>query len=101
MQPDLVCVAKAMAGGLPCGAIGGVPEIMGLIADGTYEQVGTFNGNPLTMAAARATLQEVLTPEAYQHLDVLRAASGGRLRDACCVTSRYPVTCRRSAPRAR
>ena len=43
-----------MAGGLPCGAIGGVPELMGLIADRTYEQVGTFNGNPLTMAAARA-----------------------------------------------
>ena len=45
-----------MGGGLPCGAIGGVPELMNLIADGTYEQVGTFNGNPLTMAAARATL---------------------------------------------
>jgi glutamate-1-semialdehyde 2,1-aminomutase len=72
VQPDLVCVAKAMAGGLPCGAIGGVPELMGLIADGTYEQVGTFNGNPLTMAAARATLQEVLTADAYRHLDVLR-----------------------------
>ena len=56
VEPDLVCVAKAMAGGLPCGAIGGVPELMGLIADRTYEQVGTFNGNPLTMAAARATL---------------------------------------------
>ncbi len=72
VEPDLVCVAKAMAGGLPCGAIGGVPELMGLIADGTYEQVGTFNGNPLTMAAARATLQEVLTPQAYRHLDELR-----------------------------
>jgi glutamate-1-semialdehyde 2,1-aminomutase len=72
VQPDLICLAKAMAGGLPCGAIGGVPELMGLITDGSYEQVGTFNGNPLTMAAARATLQEVLTPEAYQHLDRLR-----------------------------
>ena len=72
VEPDLVCVAKAMAGGLPCGAIGGVPELMGLIADRTYEQVGTFNGNPLTMAAARATLLEVLTPEAYRHVDALR-----------------------------
>ena len=44
---------------------------MGAIADGRYEQVGTFNGNPLTMAAARATLSEVLTPEAYTRFDHL------------------------------
>ena len=42
---------------------------MGLIADGTYEQVGTFNGNPLSMAAARATLLEALTPEAYARIE--------------------------------
>jgi glutamate-1-semialdehyde 2,1-aminomutase len=74
VTPDLLCTAKSMGGGLPCGAIGGVPEIMNLIADRTYEQVGTFNGNPLTMAAARATLQDVLTPDAYRHLDTLREA---------------------------
>ena len=45
---------------------------MGLIADGTYEQVGTFNGNPLTMAAAKAMLLDVLTPSAYGLLDDLR-----------------------------
>jgi len=72
VTPDLICTAKAMGGGLPCGAIGGVPELMGLIADRTYEQVGTFNGNPLTMAAARAMMQDVLTADAYKHLDALR-----------------------------
>ena len=46
----------------------------GAIADGRYEQVGTFNGNPLAMAAARATLTEVLTPAATPHLDALRRA---------------------------
>ncbi len=70
---DIVCVAKAMGGGLPCGAIGATPEIMELVADRTYEQVGTFNGNPLTMAAARAMLEDVLTPEAYTELERLRA----------------------------
>ncbi|MEO8329509.1 MAG: aminotransferase class III-fold pyridoxal phosphate-dependent enzyme, partial [Candidatus Nanopelagicales bacterium] len=74
VTPDLLCTAKAMAGGLPCGAIGGVPELMGLIADRTYEQVGTFNGNPLTMAAARAMMEGVLTTDAYRHLDRLREA---------------------------
>jgi glutamate-1-semialdehyde 2,1-aminomutase len=72
VTPDLVTLAKAMGGGLPCGAIGGSREVMGLIEDGTYEQVGTFNGNPLTMAAARAALTEVLTSDAYLHLTRLR-----------------------------
>jgi len=65
VQPDIVCLAKALGGGVPCGAIGGTAEVMGAITDGRYDQVGTFNGNPLTMAAARAVLTEVLTPEAY------------------------------------
>lgn len=70
--PDLVALAKAVGGGVSTAAIGGTRELMDLIADGTYEQVGTFNGNPLAMAAARATLTQVLTPEAYAHLDRLR-----------------------------
>jgi glutamate-1-semialdehyde 2,1-aminomutase len=70
--PDIVCLAKALGGGVPCGAIGGTAEVMQVIADGVYEQVGTFNGNPLTMAAAKAMLHEVLTPAAYCHLDELR-----------------------------
>ncbi|NUS85555.1 MAG: aminotransferase class III-fold pyridoxal phosphate-dependent enzyme [Streptomyces sp.] len=74
VTPDIVCLAKALGGGLPCGAIGGTAELMELIADNTYQQVGTFNGNPLTMAVARAMLTEVLTPEAYSHLEALRVA---------------------------
>jgi glutamate-1-semialdehyde 2,1-aminomutase len=54
---------------LPISAIGGTEEVMGHITDGTYEQVGTFNGNPLAMAAARAMLTEVMVDEVYDHLD--------------------------------
>ncbi len=43
------------------------------VADGDYEMVGTFSGNPLAMAATRAMLTEVITPEAYQRIDALRA----------------------------
>jgi glutamate-1-semialdehyde 2,1-aminomutase len=64
--PDIVCLAKALGGGLPCGAIGGTREVMSAISDGRYDQVGTFNGNPMTMAAARAMLTEVLTEDAYR-----------------------------------
>jgi glutamate-1-semialdehyde 2,1-aminomutase len=73
VTPDLVCLAKALGGGVPCGAVGGTEEVMGLIADGEYEQVGTFNGNPLTMAAARVQLTEVLDDAAYVRIDELRA----------------------------
>jgi glutamate-1-semialdehyde 2,1-aminomutase len=69
--PDLVCLAKAMGGGISTAAIGGSEHVMSLITDGRYEQVGTFNGNPLAMAAARAMLTEVLTPSAYDLLDGL------------------------------
>jgi glutamate-1-semialdehyde 2,1-aminomutase len=72
VTPDLVCLAKAMGGGVSTSAIGGSDAVMSMIADGRYEQVGTFNGNPLAMAAARAMLTEVLTPAAYAHLDRLR-----------------------------
>ncbi len=71
VTPDIVCLAKALGGGLPCGAIGGTDEVMAAISDGRYDQIGTFNGNPLTMAAARATLYDVLTPDVYGHAEAL------------------------------
>jgi len=71
VEPDMVTLAKTLGGGLPSGAIGGTEEVMRVVEDGTVYQVGTFNGNPLTMAAARASLFEVLTPDAYDHLEEL------------------------------
>ncbi|HRA46517.1 MAG TPA: aspartate aminotransferase family protein [Thermomicrobiales bacterium] len=71
LKPDLVTLAKALGGGLPCGAIGGTDEAMEVVRDGSVYQVGTYNGNPLTMAASRASLFEVLTPTAYDHLNTL------------------------------
>jgi glutamate-1-semialdehyde 2,1-aminomutase len=69
--PDMVTLAKALGGGMPTGAIGGSEEVMSVVEDGSVFQVGTYNGNPLGMAAARASLEEVMTPEAYAHLDSL------------------------------
>jgi glutamate-1-semialdehyde 2,1-aminomutase len=68
VKPDVVCLAKAICGGLPGGAIGMTGELAQLIADNRVRQQGTFNGNPLVMAAAQATLCEVLTDEAYAKL---------------------------------
>ncbi len=71
VTPDLVTLAKALGGGTPIGAIGGTEEAMAAVEDGSVYQVGTYNGNPLGMAATRANLLEVLTPDAYEHLDGL------------------------------
>jgi glutamate-1-semialdehyde 2,1-aminomutase len=71
VEPDMVTLAKTLGGGLPCGAIGGSEQVMSVVEDGSVYQVGTYNGNPLTMAAARASLEQVLTPDAYSHLDHL------------------------------
>jgi glutamate-1-semialdehyde 2,1-aminomutase len=71
VMPDMVTLAKALGGGVPTGAIGGNDEVMSVVEDGSVYQVGTYNGNPLGMAATRANLLEVLTPDAYEHLDHL------------------------------
>src|SRR3954454_8943287 len=71
VTPDMVTLAKVLGGGTPIGAIGGNDEVMSVVEDGSVYQVGTYNGNPLGMAAARANLLEVLTPDAYRHLDHL------------------------------
>ena len=68
VTPDVVCLAKAICGGLPGGAVGMTEALGALVADGRVRQQGTFNGNPLVMAAARATLLDVLTPAAYAQL---------------------------------
>ena len=77
--PDVVCLAKAIGGGVPCGAIGATEELFRTVVEGEYDMAGTFNGNPLTMAASRATLTEVLTREAYGTLDHLDAYLKERL----------------------
>ncbi len=81
VTPDLVALAKAIGGGLPIGAVGGTEEAMRVLADGTMEGEGTFNGNPLSMAAARAVLSDILTPDVYPRLEELGRAYGDGLRD--------------------
>jgi glutamate-1-semialdehyde 2,1-aminomutase len=73
VTPDIICLAKAIGGGIVSAAVGGSTEVMGHVANGDYEMVGTFNGNPLAMAATRAMLTEVVTPSAYARLDRLRS----------------------------
>jgi glutamate-1-semialdehyde 2,1-aminomutase len=79
VRPDMITLAKAICGGYPGGAIGMTEEIAELVSSGKVHQYGTFNGNPLVMAAAQATLTEVLIPDAYAGLE----ATNERLKAAC------------------
>ena len=77
VEPDIVTMAKSIGGNFPVGAIGGKAEVMDLIENGTAHY-GTYNGNPLVLTALVTQLREVLTEDAYAHVDRLgeRMATG-------------------------
>ena len=79
VRPDLTTFGKVIGGGLPVGAFGGRRDVMAFYdprkGGARISQGGTFNANPVTMAAGVATLN-ALTPEAYTRLEAL----GDRLR---------------------
>jgi glutamate-1-semialdehyde 2,1-aminomutase len=70
VQPDLITLAKSIGGGLPLAAFGGKREIMEVVVDGRMAHFGTYNGNPLVMAAARA-VDEVCTQEALDAAEAM------------------------------
>ena len=63
VKPDLITLAKSIGGGLPLAAFGGTEEVMQVVVDNRMAHFGTYNGNPLCMAAALA-VDEVATPQA-------------------------------------
>jgi glutamate-1-semialdehyde 2,1-aminomutase len=81
VRPDLVTLAKAIGGGIPASAVGGTEEVMRVYLDGTLEGEGTFNGNPLSMAAARVVLSEILTPDVYERFENQNARFTSALQD--------------------
>jgi glutamate-1-semialdehyde 2,1-aminomutase len=94
VTPDLVTLAKAIGGGVPVGAFGGTRELMERISPlGPTIHFGTYNANPLGMAAGLACLREVMTEDTYAEMTRLatRLAEGqrkiiGSLGIPACVT---------------
>jgi len=78
VTPDLATYAKALGGGTPLSALAGRADLMDWIADGRVVHAGTLNGNPLSLAAAKATLAELERPQVYERL----WRRGERLRNA-------------------
>ena len=81
VQPDLACFAKAIGGGATIGAFGGKASVMEVVTRGAAQQ-GTFNGNPLSCTAGLTALTEILTPDAYSHLEKLGTILANGCRDA-------------------
>lgn len=82
VTPDLVALGKIMSGGVPCAAYGGKREIMEKVVvpvGGQWDltrkifQSGTFSGNPLSMTAGLAVLEELEKGEALPYLDRISA----------------------------
>jgi glutamate-1-semialdehyde 2,1-aminomutase len=93
VKPDLFCLAKSIGGGVPVGAFGGRGEVMGVIEKlpelnegnaGTalahstipggatrVAHLGTYNGNPLAMAAGVTVLTKILTRDVYPKLKAM------------------------------
>jgi glutamate-1-semialdehyde aminotransferase len=109
LQPDVVTLGKSIGGGVAVGAYGMTePVAVALETEGEYgagslvpevATGGTLFGNPLTLAACRAALEDVLTEEAYE-----RAASlGSRLADgieAAAWAAGLPWRAHRLGPRS-
>jgi glutamate-1-semialdehyde 2,1-aminomutase len=75
VQPDLTVLGKLIGGGFPVGALGGRADVMDLFDPRRSDRIthsGTFNGNPVGMAAGAAAL-DLLTPERIEHIDRLGA----------------------------
>ncbi len=91
VTPDLTCLGKIVGGGLPVGAYGGPKKIMSHVAPlGPVYQAGTLSGNPLAVAAGRATLALLRTDEAYEKLEAIGARLEAEIVEAAQAAK---VTC--------
>ena len=74
VKPDLITLAKSIGGGLPLAAFGGKKEFMQPVVDGRMPHFGTYNGNPLVVAAAIA-VDNIATPEALAKAEAINNAT--------------------------
>ena len=79
IEPDLTCLAKVIGGGLPIGAYAGPADLMNRVAPaGDVYQAGTLSGNPIAVAAGRATLETLSAQDGQTYRDL--EAIGSRLQ---------------------
>jgi len=100
LDPDILTIGKAVAGGIPMGAYGVTAALAPeLDVERNVATGGTLFGNPLSAAAARAALTEVLVPEAYARAAAAGARLAGGIADAIAMAG-LPWTTIRFGPRS-
>ncbi len=62
VSPDLAVFAKAVAGGHPLSVVAGTSAMFSAVENGRVRHLGTFNGNPVALAGAAATLEILFNP---------------------------------------
>src|SRR5574342_650706 len=85
VEPDIMTFAKGMANGVPIGATIATPEVAGSMQGNT---ISTFGGNPVTCAAARATIEVIEEENLVENARVM----GDRLRQGLnALKEKYPI----------
>lgn len=100
VRPDLTVLGKALGAGLPIGAVSGTRAAMAPVADGSLFHRGTFNGNPVCIAAAVACVRTLMREGGilFTRMEGAAAALAAhvnaeapRLGAAACATQCGPV----------
>ncbi len=107
LEPDVITIGKSIASGVPLGAYGMTEAVADHLErpagrhdeKATIATGGTLFGNPLSMAAARATMGSVLTDDAYAHTHVLGARLADGIEEAIAHAG-LPWTAHRFWPRS-
>jgi glutamate-1-semialdehyde 2,1-aminomutase len=100
LEPDMLTIGKAVAGGIPMGAYGVAANLAPeLDVERNVATGGTLFGNPLSAAAALATLTEVLTPDAYARATAAGSRLANGIEDAIAEAG-LPWTTIRFGPRS-
>jgi len=82
LRPDLSVYAKALGGGFAVSAVGGRRDIFDALEDGRTIHAGTYNGNPVNLAAAVATIRTLATPGTFARMHAHGRALRARIESA-------------------
>ncbi len=93
LRPDLSVYAKALAGGFAVSAVGGRRELFEVLEDGRTIHAGTYNGNPVNLAAAVATIRTLAEPGTFTRMHAHGRALRHRIEEAAEARGIPLVTC--------
>lgn len=92
LSPDLSIYGKALAGGFSLSAVAGRAEMFDVLRSGGTIHAGTYNGNPICLAAASAVMEILAEPEIYSRMHAHGRALRTAIESAATSAGREMVT---------